>query len=169
VTVSVLTELQEALADAHGLATAAAAVIPRVEDRTPLGELVSELRTLERQAAEVRARCLDAEERHADSVRDELLARMNATRERSSDLANAWFKAGTGPLAAWRFLAMGEAAELAAWKAVSVLATKAGEARLSELAAWALPLQERHLEAALAATVRLAGLADPLGPRWGGD
>ena len=34
-------------------------------------------------------------------------------------------------------------------------------------AAWALPVQRRHLDTALSGVARLAELRDPTGPRWG--
>ena len=60
---------------------------------------------------------------------------------------------------------MGEAAEVAAWNAVSVLAGAHPE--IADLAAWAVDVQFRHLEVALAGSIRLAELADPQAPRYG--
>jgi hypothetical protein len=161
----VLTELQETLAEAHALAIAAATVTLKVEERTPVRRLVSALEAMRREADDTRARCLDVEGRLPGGVGDELLARVNTTRERAGDLANAWFKAGTRPLAAWSFLSMGEAAEVAVWSALQVLARSAGDAHLAELADWAVPIQQRHLATALDGAAQLAGLSDPDGPR----
>ena len=157
-----LTVLQEKLAEAHGLAIAAAAVVDKVEERTLDLELRRRLWTMQEEAAEVRARCLAAEQRLG--LEDELLAHANVTREHAADLAAAWFKAGTSPLRAWAFLAMGEAGEVATWAAIEVLASGDG---VAELAAWALPLQRRHLELALDGADQLARQADPEAPRWG--
>jgi hypothetical protein len=162
-----LTELQQALADAHALAIAAAAVTRKVGARTPAGELTLRLEEMHRDADDTRARCLELHERYGGELADELLARVNTTKEKAADLANAWFKAGTSPLAAWSFLAMGEAGEVAVWRAVELQARAGGPAEVRELAAWALPLQEQHLEAALDGVVRLAELTDPNSPRWG--
>jgi hypothetical protein len=92
---------------------------------------------------------------------------VNTIKEKAADLAGAWFKAGTSPAAAWTFLAMGEAAEVAVWTALQTLAAKAGDGRLLELATWALRIQRAHLDTALSGTARLAELRDPAGPRWG--
>jgi hypothetical protein len=62
---------------------------------------------------------------------------------------------------------MGEAAEVAAWSAVAALATRADDDEVAELAAWALPVQKRHLSVALEGVVVLANAFDPVGPRWG--
>jgi hypothetical protein len=155
----VLTELQEQLAEAHALAIAAAAVTRRVEERIRDRELALDLAARRGDADDTRARCLAVEESFGKELGNELLARVNTRKEKAQELANAWFKAGTGPLAAWTFLTMGEAAEVAVWSAVGVLARDAGHAALRELAEWALPIQQRHLETALGGAVRLAGFA----------
>ena len=157
-----LTVLQEKLAEAHGLAIAAAVVVDKVEERTLDLELRRRLWAMQEEAAEVRAKCLEIE--RGLGLADELLAHANVTREHAADLAAAWFKAGTSPLRAWSFLAMGEAGEVATWAAVDALADADG---IAELAAWALPLQRRHLELALDGAALLARQADPNGPRWG--
>jgi hypothetical protein len=155
-----LTVLQEKLAEAHGLAIAAAVVVDKVLERTEDLGLRRRLWSLQDDAAEVRARCLAVEE----GLGQELLAHAHVTRDRAADLSGTWFKAGTSPFRAWSFLAMGEAGEVATWAAVSVLADADV---IAELAAWALPLQRRHLELALDGAAQLARQADPQAPRWG--
>lgn len=162
-----LTELQEKLAEAHALAIAAAVVTEKVAAVTPDHELELELHTLRTDADETRARCRAVERRFGPELGNELLGQVNATKEKAADLANAWFKAGTGPLAAWSFLAMGEAAEVAVWSALEILAAKAENDAVLELAAWALPIQRAHLDTAFSGAVRLAELRNPNGARWG--
>jgi hypothetical protein len=162
-----LTVLQEKLAEAHGLAIAAAMVVDKVEERTLDLELRRRLWAMQEDAAEVRARCLAVEEGLGEELAEELLAHANTTREHAADLAVAWFKAGTSPLRAWSFLAMGEAGEVATWAALQALAARANTDGVAELAAWGLPLQRRHLELALDGAALLAREADPNAPRWG--
>ena len=161
-----LTVLQEKLAEAHGLAIAAAVVVDEVQERTLHLELRRRLWTMQDDAAEVRARCLAVEQRFGEELAEELLAHAHVAREHSADLAASWFKAGTSPLRAWSFLAMGEAGEVSTWAAVEALASRADDG-IAELAAWALPLQRRHLELALDGAAVLAREADPDGPRFG--
>jgi hypothetical protein len=163
----ILTELQERLAEAHALAIAAARVTVKVEAITPDHELRRELHAMRRDADETRARCLALEQSFGPELADGLLAHVNTAKQKAADLAGAWFKAGTAPLAAWTFLAMGEAAEVAVWTVLQTLAAKAGDRALVELATWALPIQRAHLETALSGAVRLAELRDATGPRWG--
>jgi hypothetical protein len=162
-----LTELQEKLAEAHALAIAAATVTDKVAAVTPEQELKLELHSMHGDADDARARCLAIEQSLGPELAEELLAHVNVTKERAADLAGAWFKAGTGPLAAWSFLAMGEAAEVSVWSALLVLAAKAEDEPVVELASWALPIQRAHLDTAFSGAVRLAELADPNGERWG--
>jgi hypothetical protein len=158
--------LQEKLAEGHGLAMAAADVTEKVEARVLERELVVELARMREDANETRARCLALEQALGEEVATEMLAHANSTHAKASDLAGAWFKAGTDPLRAWSFLAMAEAGEVAVWSAVTTLAV-AGGGGPAELAAWALPVQERHLDAALAGVQLLAQHANAVGPRWG--
>jgi hypothetical protein len=160
-----LTVLQEALAEAHGLAIAAAGSVDRVEQRLLDRSLRRRLDELRLDAAEARARCLDAERSFGDELAAEVLAHANTVSDRAADLAGAWFKAGTGPLTAWTFLAMGEAGEVAAWSALRLLAEREG--RLVELAEWGLEVQRRHLRLALDGVELLAEQLEPAAPRWG--
>jgi hypothetical protein len=160
-----LTVLQEALAEAHGLAIAASATVDRVELRTVDRTLLGRLDELRLHAAEARARCLDAGRSLGDEPAAEILAHANTVGDRAAELAGAWFKAGTGPTAGWTFLAMGEAGEVASWSALRLLAEREG--RLVELAEWGLELQRRHLELALEGVELLAERLEPAAPRWG--
>jgi|SRR5579862_987307 len=163
----VLTVLQQKLAEAHGLAIAAADVTRLVEPRVDDVVLRGDVRAMRREAEETRARCLNAEREIGEPVAAEMLAHANTIAGRAADLAGAWFKAGTDPLSAWSFLAMGEAGEVTTWAAVAALAVQARAPGVAELADWALEVQQRHLEVALTGAVRLAQLEEPAAPRFG--
>jgi hypothetical protein len=162
-----LTVLQEKLAEAHGLAMAAAVVTAKVAKRTGDRTLLAELETMRAEAEETRARCDALERLLPPELFVEVRAHATSTKEHAADLVGAWFKAGTDPLRAWAFLAMGEAGEVATWSAVATLAAQADDGDVAELAAWALPTQRRHLAAALDGAVVLATAFDAVGPRWG--
>ena len=162
-----LSVLQEKLGEAHGLAMAAATVTEHVQERTDDASLYTELRRMREDAEEARARCLAAEAAFARATAGEILAHANTIKEKAGDMLGAWFKAGTGPLAAWSFLAMGEAGEVATWTALLRLAERGDPEGVGELAAWGLPIQQRHLQTALEGAMRLAELADPHAQRWG--
>jgi hypothetical protein len=161
-----LSELEEKLAEGHGLAIAATSVTDKVAALVDDDLLLTELGTMHREAEETRARCLEVEGSFGEALAEALLAHANTVSEKASDLAAAWFGAGTGPLTAWSFLAMGEAGEVAVWSAVATMVRGLPDGPVAELSAWALDVQTRHLEAALAGAIRLAELSDPLAPRY---
>ncbi len=144
-----LTVLAEKLGEAHGLAMAATAVTVKVAERLTDDVLRGELAQLGREAEETRARCLEVGRTRGGELGGEILSHAHSTRNKAADLAGVWLKAGTGPLSAWGFLAMGEAAEVSVWSALAALARKAGERDFVLLAERALPVQERHLRVAL--------------------
>lgn len=162
-----LTVLQEKLAEAHGLAIAAAVVTAKVAERVTDETLLEALSALQDDTDETRARCVLVERTLPAELHDEVRAHAISTHESASDLAGSWFTAGTDPLRAWSFLAMGEAAEVATWRAVAALAARADADDVAGLAAWALPIQQRHLAFALDGATVLAERLDPAGPRWG--
>jgi hypothetical protein len=162
-----LTVLQETLGEAHGLAIAAAVTVDRVEQRLLDHRLRRHVDVMRLDANELRARCLEAGRRFGEDLATEILAHANTISEKGADLAGAWFKAGTGSLAAWSFLAMGEAGEVAVWTAFESLAQRDGDPRLVELAEWGLEVQRRHLDLALEGAELLAERLEPAAPRWG--
>jgi hypothetical protein len=162
-----LTVLQERLGEAHGLAIAASETVDKVEERLPDDRLRRRLVTMRGDASETRARCLEAERGFGEELAEEILAHANTVNEKAADLAGAWFKAGTGPLRAWSFLAMGEAAEVTVWTALDALARRDGAPAVTELAEWGLPVQRRHLALALEGAELLAETLEPSAPRWG--
>jgi hypothetical protein len=162
-----LTVLEEKLGEAHGLAIAASETVDRVEARLLDHRLRRRLDTMRLDSSETRARCLEAERGCGEELAEEILVHANTISEKASDLAGSWFKAGTGPLEAWSFLAMGEAAEVTVWTALDSLAQRNGAPALAELAEWGLEVQRRHLDLALEGAVLLAESFEPSAPRWG--
>jgi hypothetical protein len=157
-----LTVLQEKLAVAWGLALAAATLTEKVEERTRERTLLLELSRMRDDARETQARCHAEAATLPHEIAEELRATAQRTRDHAGELSVIWLKAGTDPVGAWTFLSMGEAGEVAAWLAVTQLAEEAADARLLELARWALEIQRGHLESALAGTVTLAADERPL-------
>lgn len=164
---AVLTVLQEKLAEAHGLAIAAARLTHTVERQIEDWVLRDVLEELRRDADETRVRCLALERSLRPELADDLLAQANTTSDHIGDLVASWFKAGTDPFRAWSFLVMAEAGEIAAWSAVRELAISAEEQAVLPLARWALALQERHLELALDGVTRLVRRTRPAADRYG--
>jgi hypothetical protein len=162
-----LSRLQAQLGGAHGLAIAAASVVATVVDRTVDPHLVHVLTGLRHDTEETRVRCLQAEQRLGQELASEILAHANKVDEKAADMLGAWIKAGTDPISIWAFLAMSEAAEVAAWSAVGVVASTSADDELHVLARWAVRVQRRHLRLAFAGTSRLARSLSPGAARLG--
>lgn len=154
-----LTLLEQSLADAWGLALAAAGVTELVEERTHDVTLLLALRRMRADAREAQARCHGVAARQPDEIADELRARAQHAKNRASESALPWFRAGSGPVEAWIFLAMAEAGEVAAWSAVARLCRRQAGPGLRRLAGDAVALERRHLRWALDGIERLTGLA----------
>jgi hypothetical protein len=65
------------------------------------------------------------------------------------------------PLDGLEFLTMAEAGEVAHWSIVAKLNERAGNPEVRRLAAWALPIQQRHLQGVMDAALELAAAEDP--------
>jgi hypothetical protein len=156
--VAELSRLQEQLAEVLGLALAAPVVLDRVEERDD-GADVDALR---REAREVQARCAAIAEAWGGELRWDVLSHAAYVDRKAGELLKAWVKAGTDAVQRWEFLAMAEAGELAATAALGAL-NRGGERAIEELVDYALPVQERHLQAALDGCARIAAgaLAEP--------
>jgi hypothetical protein len=161
--VAALSVLEEHFGDAWGFALAAVTVTDLVEARTVEPSLLVVLHRMNADGLELQGRCLDLAGRYPDDLADELRARAQHSRGKASDLAAPWFKAGTGAVEAWSFLAMAEAGELATWTAVERVAREHGHAPLRRLASWSARIQRQHLDAALQGvqSVAVARVLDP--------
>jgi hypothetical protein len=146
----VLTPLQEKLAEVLGLALAAPVVLAKVEQRADDPRL-AEARA---EAKAIQARC-GAIAAGWGEQRWDVLSHADLVERKAAELAAVWFKAATDGVQAYTFLAMAEAGELAATSALGVL-NCGGEAAVEELVAFARPVQERHLRAALDGCTRAA-------------
>ena len=157
---SELTKAQEKLAEALGLAMAAAAATEKVEERVDHPALVDLLRTMRHEAEDTQRRIVGYAALLEDGVRWEIHAEAAYVQRKAGEMANAWFKLATDGIQAFQFLAMGEAGEVATWAALVEL-NRYGDPALDDLCAWAIEIQQRHLKDALAGVVRLASLPAP--------
>jgi hypothetical protein len=145
-----LSPLQEKLGEVLGLALAAPVVIAKVEQRAD-DPRFAEMRA---EAAEIQARCGAIAECWGEQ-RWDVLTHADFVEQKAGELAAAWFKASTDAVQAYEFLAMAEAGELAATLALGAL-NRGGSRAIEELVAFAHPVQQRHLNAALEGCARHA-------------
>jgi hypothetical protein len=146
----VLTPLQEKLGEVLGLALAATVVVGKVAERAD----DPALRGMRSEAEDVQARCGAIAEAWGGETHWDVLSHAQYVQRKAGEQLHAWFKAATDAVQAYEFLAMAEAGEVAATTALAALGE--GDPAIAELVAWALPLQERHLQHALQRTAETA-------------
>ena len=113
------------------------------------------LASIRADAREVQARCAEIAASWGEDVRWDVLARAATVNRKAGEQLHAWVKAGTDSVQAYEFMAMAEAGELAATRALDVL-NGGGDPLVEELVRWAVPAQERHLRAAFDGCARRA-------------
>src|SRR3954462_7077386 len=155
-----LTTLEEKLAEVTGLAGAAQEATKRVESLLDGGSLAERLREMREQAAETESRCLQvAAERDGKKIAIEQKAR--ETKSEAAEMMKTYLGEDSDELDGFEFLTMAEAGEVGHWAILGKLSEKAGEDEIRELVAWALPIQERHLNDVRELSLKLAGEEDP--------
>jgi hypothetical protein len=157
--VAELGPLREKLGEVLGLALAAPVVVGKVEARVEDGELLRGLAAMRRDAEAVQGRCAEVAAAWGDEIRWGVLAHAQYVQRKAGEMEHAWFRAATDAVQAYEFLAMGEAGEIAATAALGVLNGGGDEPAVDELVAWALPIQERHLQQALDGCARAAAVS----------
>jgi hypothetical protein len=83
------------------------------------------------------------------------------TRDEGKQMMETYLGDEDDPLDGFEFLTMAEAGEVGHWSIVEKLNERAGDERVAELAAWALPIQRRHFDQALEGSLVLAAAEDP--------
>jgi len=152
-----LTPLQEQVGEVLGLALAAPVVLDKVEARDDDAHLAA----VRADAREVQARCGEIAASWGDEVRWDVLAHAATVNRKAGEQLHAFVKAGTDSVQAYEAMAMAEAGELAATLALRALNTGSdwgSDALVEELVRFAIPAQERHLQAALDGCVRRAAV-----------
>jgi hypothetical protein len=154
--------LEEKLAEVIGLAQAAQGATETVEGMLDDDQLKQELQRMREEAAETERRGAEiADER--DGKKTAILDKARETKQEAEDMMSTYLGDDADGLDGFEFLTMAEAAEVGHWAVLGKLNEKAGEDEIRELVEWALPIQERHFEAAKSGSLTLAGSEDPYG------
>jgi hypothetical protein len=155
-----LTTIEEKLAEVLGLAQASKTTTEKVESLLENEELVTALRTMRDEAEETERRCTElASER--DGKKTAILEKARETKGEATEMMRTYLGDDADGLDGFEFLTMAEAGEAGHWAVLEKLNETAGEDAISELVAWAKPVQERHFEQVRAGAVQLAGDEDP--------
>ena len=158
-----LTVLESKLGEVTGLAMAAQGATDKVMKLVDDEELAQRLRQTHEDAAEIEERTTKLVE-DFDGKKTAILEKARETKQEATEMMSTYLGSDADGLDGFEFLTMAEAGELGHWSVVAKMNEKAGNAQLRELTAWALPLQEKHLELALDGSLKLAAEEDPSEP-----
>jgi coenzyme F420-reducing hydrogenase alpha subunit len=157
-----LTNLEEKLAEVTGLAMAAEAAGGKVTRLTEQQDkdLVPTLQKMAKEAAETTERC----EQVAGTFEGKKTAILEEAREvkkKAAEMMSTYLDKDADALDGFEFLTMAEAAEVGHWSVLKTMNDSAGNAEVTQLVEWALPIQERHFQDVLQGSRKLAAEEDP--------
>jgi hypothetical protein len=152
--------IEEKIAEVLGLAMAAQDTTQKVEGLLSDEALAAQLATMREEAEETQRRC-EALADAREGKKTVILEKARETKGEAVEMMRTYLGDDADGLDGFEFLTMAEAGELGHWEVLEKLNERADEAPVSDLVDWALPIQRRHLEAARAGAVTLAGLEDP--------
>jgi hypothetical protein len=158
-----LTVLEEKLAEVIGLAMAAQGATEKVEALTDDDELAKKLEQMRAEARETEERGTGYAE-DLDGKKTAVLDKARETKAEATEMMSTYLGDDADDLDGFEFLTMAEAGEVGHWSVLGKLNEQAGDERLQELVAWALPIQERHFEDVKAGSLKLAAEEDPNSP-----
>jgi hypothetical protein len=158
-----LTKIDDKLGEVLGLAQAAQAATKKVERLVDDDAIARVLARMREEAAETERRCVDLAGSR-EGRKTAILEKGRATKREAVAMMSTYLGEDAEGLDGLEFLTMAEAGEVGHWEILAKLAERAGERSFGELAAWALPIQERHLAEVRTSSLKLAGEEDPLEP-----
>jgi hypothetical protein len=153
--VAELTPLDEKLGEVLGLAQAAQEATSKVAGMEGADDFRQTLEQMLEEAAET--------ERRTDELVDSLEGRKTAIREKASEtkseaaeMMKTYLSGEEEALDGFEFLTMAEAGELGHWEIVQRISQTVSDEDATELAAWAVQVQRRHLETVRESSLELA-------------
>jgi hypothetical protein len=160
-----LTKLETKLGECLGLAMATQAATTIVMELTrDLDEALAErLATMQDTIAETEERCSELAGSYAGDERA-ILDLARATKARSDQMLLAYLDTDSDASDGFEFLTIAVASEVAHWSALAQYNVRLDDEDLTELLAWAVPVQQRHLQTVLEGVRELAAEEDPESP-----
>jgi ferritin-like metal-binding protein YciE len=157
--------LESKLGEVTGLAMAAKAAtttVTKLARSENEKDLVTKLERMREEAAETQRRCSELA-KGFEGKKTAILDEAKETRDKGAKMMEIYLDDESDVLDGFEFLTMAEAGEVGHWRVLQQMASNAGNSDVVQLVAWALPIQERHLEVATRASERLAAAEDPNG------
>lgn len=157
-----LTNIESKLAEVLGLAQAAQGATEEVEElEGGSAESAAALVQMREEATETVNRCVE----YAGELEGKKTAIMDAAREtkqEATEMMKTYLGEDSDALDGFEFLTMAEAGEVGHWEILGRMSEQINDSRLAELVAWALPIQEQHLETVRSCSLALAAEEDAL-------
>ena len=160
-----LTILEAKLGEVTGLAMAAQAATKKVISLAQEDGETDLERTLTRmhdEAAETEQRCTELAGTF-EGKKTAILDEARETKAKGAEMMKTYLDEDSDALDGVEFLTMAEAGEVGHWSVLGAMAPSTS-AEVVQLVEWALPIQQRHLEDVMSASVALAGDEDPNEP-----
>jgi hypothetical protein len=157
-----LTNLESKLAEVLGLAEASKGAAETVKGMLDEDEqdLASTLDRMHQEAVETAERCIEVAGGF-DGKKTAIVEAARETKQEATEMMETYLEGEDDALDGFEFLTMAEAGEVGHWAIVKKLNERAGVSAVTELADWALPVQEEHLNLILKGALDLAGREDP--------
>ena len=155
-----ITNLESKLGEVTGLAMAAQVATGRVITlaRKEKSDLVAALEKMREEASETERRCTELAATF-DGKKSAILQEARATKSKGADMLKIYLDKDADALDGFEFLTMAEAGEFGHWSVLKAM--NGGDAQVAELVSWALPIQQRHLNDVMTASIDLAAGEDP--------
>ena len=157
-----LTKLESKLAEVLGLAMAAQGATDKVRGmlEDDESEHAQTLERMKQEAEETEERCVSLAD-GLDGKKTAILESARETKGEATEMMETYLEGEDEALDGFEFLTMAEAGEVGHWSIVQTMSEKAGDDRFHELAEWAVPIQQRHFDQALQASLAIAREEDP--------
>ena len=156
-----LTPLDEKLGEVLGLARAAQDAAQKVEKLCDddAQDLIPRLREMQQEAEETETRTAEVVASR-DGKKTAIEEKAAETKREAVEMMRTYLGEDADALDGFEFLIMAEAAELGHWQIVDKLNERAGEDAVKDLAMFAVPVQQRHVETVREGALTIAGRED---------
>jgi hypothetical protein len=161
--VAELTNLETKLGEVIGLAMAAQDATKKVGklvQKEGHDDLARTLQTMAEEAAQAERRGTEIAER-IEGKKTAILEEARSVKTKAREMMSTYLDRDADALDGFEFLTMAEASEVGHWSVLEQLNRKAGHAELRTLIEEQVPIQQRHFQATMEGSQKLAAEEDP--------
>src|SRR6476469_4958683 len=156
-----LTNLETKLGEVLGLAMAAQGATEKVKKLDDLdGDLAETLDRMHDEAKQAEERATKGAGEF-EGKKTAILGEAREVKQEATEMMRDYLDREADALDGFEFLTMAEAGEVGHWEILKTLNDRAGNSEVKQLAEWAIPIQQRHLETVRSSSLELAAEEDP--------